>query len=405
MSTAGNSHFRIVIAGAVPSHLGSRNYGGVANVVWNLAKTLREQNENFAILALEKYFEANKNVDGIEILGLRLNFSALIHTIFLVLRNVNIVLSRPFQNSLKLIYAIYRLLLLKRSCDFDCLHVHHIVNQIPLAARLVGITQPIIVTMHGMDDKFWKVSETKRQQMVANNNEQLSFATAITWVSKTYKQQALNLGIGKSLEGSVIYNGLDFAKVEPNDNEVGIVVFIGNLKDNKGVKILARALELNPDNFAKCYWTGKGQCGQWLQEHPLTVDGKFELTGYLGKDELARQLQAASVLVVPSYSETFGLVYLEALSAGLPVIGYAPVLEEIRNVLGLSGVENAFVTGFNPNEQTANELSLLISEVLANSAIKSAQLKNAVMRKVREKFGWNELGAQYRQLYKKVLGN
>jgi len=68
-----------------------------------------------------------------------------------------------------------------------------------------------------------------------------------------------------------------------------------------------------------------GHPGEWEGRHPYSlvkqeqVDGVF-FVGWRGHEDLRLGLRCADLLVVPSVGEAFGSVYLEAMSAGLPVV-------------------------------------------------------------------------------------
>ena len=55
--------------------------------------------------------------------------------------------------------------------------------------------------------------------------------------------------------------------------------------------------------------------------------------GRLTASQVASAMRKAQVLCVPSASEAFGNVYIEALSCGIPVVGFAPMIEEIREAM------------------------------------------------------------------------
>jgi glycosyltransferase involved in cell wall biosynthesis len=107
-----------------------------------------------------------------------------------------------------------------------------------------------------------------------------------------------------------------------------VLLFVGRFLGFKRVPLLVRAYARarqrmkNPAPLVVC----GGVPGEWEAEHPHTValregiDGVF-FSGWRGHDELPGGLGCADCFVAPSTDEPFGLVYLEAMACGLPVIG------------------------------------------------------------------------------------
>jgi len=98
------------------------------------------------------------------------------------------------------------------------------------------------------------------------------------------------------------------------------VVFAGRLVKPKGVDVLIRAASLVDGEFVLC---GEGRRLQAMRElaRAQGVEGRVRFTGWLAPDALAQELADASVVAVPSvWPEPFGLVGIEALAAGRPVV-------------------------------------------------------------------------------------
>lgn len=133
-------------------------------------------------------------------------------------------------------------------------------------------------------------------------------------------------------------NHLDIAKAYPREK---IVLFVGRLTDRyKGADDLLEALSLCRSNV-RLYIAGAGGFAQRLQK----LCARYELThrvkflGWLKGEELQQAYRQAMVLVVPSlWAEPFGLVGLEAMANGTPVIAY--------NVGGIPQWLRENVTGF-----------------------------------------------------------
>ncbi len=101
------------------------------------------------------------------------------------------------------------------------------------------------------------------------------------------------------------------------------VVFAGRLVREKGVDVLIRAAREVDAEFIIC---GDGRRLRALRKlaRRCGVEGRIAFKGWLSSEELARELADASVAVVPSlWPEPFGLVGIEALAAGRPVIASA----------------------------------------------------------------------------------
>ncbi len=116
------------------------------------------------------------------------------------------------------------------------------------------------------------------------------------------------------------------------------VVFAGRIVPPKGVSVLIKAARDVEGEFVIC---GEG----WELEQlralavKLSVAERVRFPGWLAPDELARELAEASIVVVPSvWPEPFGLVGIEALSAGRPVVASATGGVEDWLDDGLSGL-------------------------------------------------------------------
>jgi len=116
------------------------------------------------------------------------------------------------------------------------------------------------------------------------------------------------------------------------------VVFAGRVVKQKGVAVLIRAaLEVDAE-FVIC---GDGRQLEAMRglARRLGVERRVRFTGWLSAQELAREFAGASVVVVPSlWPEPFGLVGIEALAAGRPVVASATGGIEDWLEDGVSGV-------------------------------------------------------------------
>ena len=100
-------------------------------------------------------------------------------------------------------------------------------------------------------------------------------------------------------------------------------MFAGRIVSQKGVAVLIRAAREVDGEFVIC---GDGRQLEAMRRlaRRIGVQSRVSFKGWLGADELAQEFADASVVVVPSlWPEPFGLVGIEALAAGRPVIASA----------------------------------------------------------------------------------
>jgi glycosyltransferase involved in cell wall biosynthesis len=104
------------------------------------------------------------------------------------------------------------------------------------------------------------------------------------------------------------------------------ILFLGNIIPRKGLHILINALErLKIDNWilnvigrldSKKSYTRKIK----IQVRKKGIENKVHFAGLLSNSELLLYLKRSDILAVPSFYEGFGIVYLEGMGFGLPVI-------------------------------------------------------------------------------------
>jgi glycosyltransferase involved in cell wall biosynthesis len=127
--------------------------------------------------------------------------------------------------------------------------------------------------------------------------------------------------------GSIRYVEQDLGVFVDGGAPSTVLLFVGRFLGFKRLALLVRAYGRARHEFGVraplVIWGGSP--GEWEGEHPYTVardegiEGVF-FVGWRGHEELPTALACSDVLVAPSVDEPFGLVYLEAMACGLPVI-------------------------------------------------------------------------------------
>jgi glycosyltransferase involved in cell wall biosynthesis len=142
------------------------------------------------------------------------------------------------------------------------------------------------------------------------------------------------------------------------------VVFAGRVIAAKGIDVLIRAAPSVEAEFVVCGDGVKLAAMRRLAQR-LGVAERVRFTGWLGGEQLARELAEASVLALPSvWPEPFGLVGIEALAAGRPVVASAT-----------GGIEDWLEHGVNGLRVPAGDpaaLAAALNELLADPARQAA---------------------------------
>jgi glycosyltransferase involved in cell wall biosynthesis len=98
------------------------------------------------------------------------------------------------------------------------------------------------------------------------------------------------------------------------------VLYVGRLAPGKGVEELLSAWQRSPRPGLRLVLVGDGPLRAALEEQ---VPAGVELSGWLPRDDVLARMRSARALVFPStWYEPFGMVLIEALAAGLPVVGF-----------------------------------------------------------------------------------
>jgi glycosyltransferase involved in cell wall biosynthesis len=147
-------------------------------------------------------------------------------------------------------------------------------------------------------------------------------------VSEWFMNEWINISGAKPTHKEVIYNPVDTDLFSPilGKQEELIILYAGSLLERKGVFQLAKAsntfLRIFPR--AKLMIVGRdfwGGCDRLEKEIDISVRNQVYLMYPVPQDVLAILMRKAAIFAMPSFLESFGNVWAEAMSAGLPVVG------------------------------------------------------------------------------------
>jgi len=143
-----------------------------------------------------------------------------------------------------------------------------------------------------------------------------------------------------------------------------LVLFVGRLISLKGLQYLIRAMTrvVNRCPDARLVIVGEGQEHRHLAEltSQLALEGYVTFQGGLAHEDVIRFMRAADVFVLPSLTEPFGIVLVEAMSCGLPLVA--------SNVMGIPSIVEEGINGFLVPPGDERALADRITQLLTDPA-------------------------------------
>jgi glycosyltransferase involved in cell wall biosynthesis len=220
---------------------------------------------------------------------------------------------------------------LKRKFNFDIIHAHRIYPS-GFAAVLLGkvFNKKVIITAHA--GNFRSLYSATRKLLA---KYALRMCSLCIFVSNSQKKQIISQ-VDFKIQSEVIPNGVSkqfFSLKEPskskkisNKKEINkVILFVGHLIEAKGLRYLLESIHyLVNDGLTnvKCILIGEGVLKNELVEtaERLKLSSRVDFIGLLSHDKVLDKMKTCDLLVLPSLHESFGVVLIEAMACGKPVV-------------------------------------------------------------------------------------
>ncbi|MCL0101477.1 glycosyltransferase [Dehalococcoidia bacterium] len=222
--------------------------------------------------------------------------------------------------------------------EYNLIHSHYWLSGLPGLVLSEARKIPTVASFHSLGAKqpAPHVGEPESGKRIASEEHIVQTADRLIAASPDEKEQLIRLYHANPARTDVVpcgYNDKIFyprnrggARTNLNLNHSQIVLFVGRLTPLKGADILLRAVASMDDSRELGIVVVGGNQGEadlkQLQQlaKRLGIGSQVYLQGAAAQSNLPEYYSAADVCVVPSYYETFGLVALESMACGTPVI-------------------------------------------------------------------------------------
>jgi glycosyltransferase involved in cell wall biosynthesis len=276
--------------------------------------------------------------------------------------------------------------------NYDINHTHFIIPTGAVSSHYHKKI-PYIVTTHGSDVPGHNPDRFQFQHILFKpfSTIVLNRARYVTSPSNYLKGEIIrNYGERKI---AVIPNGIFVDTYIPQRKERKILT-VSRLFEMKGIQFVIEAMkDIEGFEYVIC---GDGPYRPQLEDlvERMHLEHKVKFRGHLKPEQLKQEYGSAAIFVLPSTSESFGLVLIEAMSAECAVI--------TSNKTGCAEVVDDAALLVPPKDSEAIKNQLL---TLINDPKRCRELGTQGRRRVEQQFSWSSVTKKYSDLYENILSN
>jgi D-inositol-3-phosphate glycosyltransferase len=312
----------------------------------------------------------------------------------------------------------------ERGLRYDLIHSHYWMSGLAAGQLKAEWGAPVVHMFHTLGEMKNRIATRPDEKEGAYrlDGERSVLKIADRIIAATLAEQAQLQWLYKAdpRKISIIPPGVDTCHFYPIPSDeakeyVGIppedrmVLFVGRIEPLKGVETLIRAMSclkvneierpaylaviggdpnLPPEQMSAEMSRLQALCRE------LNMDRMVVFLGKRGQDSLPYYYSAADVLVMPSHYESFGMVALEAMACGTPVVA--------SQVGGLAFLVQDGVTGFHVPDQDEEALCDRLTRLLGDPDLR-AQM-GAAAADYAHGYAWQKIAGQVAALYQSLLG-
>jgi len=296
--------------------------GGPAQQTREIALELRDRGHGVTVLTTAEQAETSQELDVVHLPARRLRFDRLLRNARLM-RDVDAVMRRVRP---------------------DLVHMQSCEGNVPLAVGIVARAHGVPSLIKFSSDFAWTRLNRDRYldidyADIHNSSLRARYYTVLQrtilgqydliWATSPFQEQALQGAYGlpanliHSLPNLMQLSRAPQCEVQDGDRPL-LALLVARLVPAKGVDIAIRALALLDDCSVQLRIVGEGlpEYVATLQQlaRSLGIENKVQFVGAVPPNAIEQQFAAADLFVLPSLYEPFGIVFVQAMAAGLAVV-------------------------------------------------------------------------------------
>ena len=259
--------------------------------------------------------------------------------------------------------------------------------------RIAGVKVPYLLTLQEGDP--WEQMFTR--WFILPLRPLLSYgfrhAAVISVISTYLGEWPRRMGYRGRVE--VVPNGADMERFSGSSRDAQrarketVLVTTSRLVHKNAVDTVIRSLPLLPDIRFRIYGTGPEEASLRALAKDLAVEERVEFCGQASHEELPDRLRDAGIFVRPSRSEGMGNAFIEAMAAGLPVIG--------TREGGIADFLFDGETGWVVQKNHPQQIAAAVQDILSHPQ-KRVQIVENAKKLVREKYDWDDIAERMHTL-------
>lgn len=281
--------------------------------------------------------------------------------------------------------------------NFDVIHAYTLFTDGNCARTLskkYGV--PYVVAVRNTDvNSFFRFMPHLRKRGV----KIMLDAKAVFFLSEAYRKQVFEKYVPKKYHAKIqrktyiIPNGIDdfwFENTPENKNVIEDeikLIYAGRIDRNKNIPTIQKSMKILKDKGYNVSLTVVGKVADKKIFDVIKADSFTSCFPAMPKEELISLYRKHNIFVMPSFTESFGLVYVEAMSQGLPVV-YSKG----------QGFDNQFTegtVGYHVSAYDAKDVADAIERIINSFD----DIKNNVISSSK-KFNWEDITCKYDEIYR-----